>query len=157
MTIAIVSVACLALASAVVAQQAPLTPGKAELTDAGISWPHEVTAPEPVYAGKSMAVLLTEIHEKALVEWAAAPPEMKPTIRDVISRAVACLAYDGNAPVGEPMPSHAARTPTVPSHLRPKAKVLPPYAAAFPPPPPPPAPPPPADWAKVAAELDHGH
>src|SRR5688572_27744625 len=76
-TLAIVTFLCLGLATAVVAQAPPPTPGKEEVTDAGRSWPHEVKAPDQPYGGKSMAVLLTEIHEKALDAWLAAPPEAR--------------------------------------------------------------------------------
>src|SRR6185436_5497376 len=73
----------LGLVTAVLAQGAAVA-GKSEVTDIDKSWPHEVRAPD----GRTMATLLTEIHDKALDEWAAATPETRVALRAAISRSM---------------------------------------------------------------------
>ena len=146
----------------VLAEENPPTPGRAEVTDAGKSWPHEVAS--TTYPGKSMADLLKEIHNAAVDALATATGPAKADIQKVIDRSLTCLAYDGHVPIPappapppSPFPAHNAASGPTAAHDGAKQKVEAAYAFAFPAQPAPPEPPVAPNWSGCAAELDHGH
>jgi len=151
---AVLVVAAVAVTTAVLAQSMP---GKAEITDTGHSWPHEVNE-KADGSGKTMAQMLTEIHEAALTALSAAPaspPDMRQHITIVLRRTAVCLAYDGHMPAPTPapptLPSHSGVSGANAAHAGAMAKVIAAHKKVFP------TDGTAANWDGAGQELDHGH